>query len=110
MDDIYAWIDAHRDELVAELQTLLRQPSISAQKIGLDECAALLRGQMASPTAWPTRASCPCRGRRRWSMPPSRQRPPAPRRCSATATTTCSRPSRWSCGSTRPLAQRSAMA
>jgi len=43
MQDIYNWIDAHRDELVAELQTLLRQPSISAQKIGLDECAALLR-------------------------------------------------------------------
>ena len=43
MQDIYDWIDAHRDELVAELQTLLRQPSISAQKIGLDECAALLR-------------------------------------------------------------------
>ena len=48
MQDIYDWIDSHRDELVAELQTLLRQPSISAQKIGLDECAALLRSQSAS--------------------------------------------------------------
>ena len=46
MQDIYDWIDAHRDELVAELQTLLRQPSISAQKIGLAECADLLLGQM----------------------------------------------------------------
>ncbi len=46
MQDIYDWIDAHRDELVAELQTLLRQPSISAQKIGLEECADLLLGQM----------------------------------------------------------------
>ena len=45
MQDIFKWIDSHRDELVAELQTLLRQPSISAQKIGLDECAALLRSQ-----------------------------------------------------------------
>ncbi|MFZ4850026.1 MAG: M20/M25/M40 family metallo-hydrolase [Caldilinea sp.] len=43
MNDIFAWIDARRDELVAELQTLLRQPSISAQHIGLDECAHLLR-------------------------------------------------------------------
>ena len=46
MQDIYNWIDARQDELVAELQTLLRQPSISAQKIGLDECADLLMGQM----------------------------------------------------------------
>jgi acetylornithine deacetylase/succinyl-diaminopimelate desuccinylase-like protein len=43
MNDFFAWIDARRDELVAELQTLLRQPSISAQHIGLDECAHLLR-------------------------------------------------------------------
>jgi len=46
MQDIYNWIDARQDELVAELQTLLRQPSISAQKIGLEECADLLLGQM----------------------------------------------------------------
>lgn len=46
MQDVYEWIDAHRDELVAELQELLRQPSISAQKIGLDECAGLLQRQM----------------------------------------------------------------
>lgn len=46
MQDIYNWIDARRDELVDELQTLLRQPSISAQKIGLNECADLLLGQM----------------------------------------------------------------
>src|SRR5215204_6011099 len=46
MQDIYDWIDARRDELVAELQELLRQPSISAQNIGLEACAALLRGQM----------------------------------------------------------------
>jgi acetylornithine deacetylase/succinyl-diaminopimelate desuccinylase-like protein len=46
MQDIYHWIDTHRDELVAELQEFLRQPSISAQKIGLDECAALLQRQM----------------------------------------------------------------
>ena len=39
MHDIYEWIDARQDALVAELQELLRQPSISAQKIGLDECA-----------------------------------------------------------------------
>ncbi len=46
MQDIYNWIDSRRDEIVAELQELLRQPSISAQKIGLDECASLLQRQM----------------------------------------------------------------
>lgn len=46
MQEIYNWIDEHRDELVAELQELLRQPSISAQKIGQAECAALLQRQM----------------------------------------------------------------
>ena len=46
MQDIYSWIEEHRDEQVAELQELLRQPSISAQNIGLDECAELLKRQM----------------------------------------------------------------
>jgi acetylornithine deacetylase/succinyl-diaminopimelate desuccinylase-like protein len=46
MQDVYDWIDTHRDELVTELQELLRQPSISAQRIGLDECASLLQRQM----------------------------------------------------------------
>jgi len=46
MQDIYKWIEDHHDEQVAELQTLLRQPSISAQNIGLDECAELLKDQM----------------------------------------------------------------
>lgn len=46
MQDIYNWIDAHRDEIVAELQELLRHPSISAQSVGLEECAELLRQQM----------------------------------------------------------------
>lgn len=45
MDDIYAWIEDHRDECVAELQELLRQPSVSAQNVGLAECAELLRRQ-----------------------------------------------------------------
>jgi acetylornithine deacetylase/succinyl-diaminopimelate desuccinylase-like protein len=46
MEDIYRWIDDHRDELVAELQELLRQPSISAQGLGLEACAQLLKRQM----------------------------------------------------------------
>lgn len=39
MEKIYEWIDQHQDTFVKELQDFLRQPSISAQKIGLEECA-----------------------------------------------------------------------
>lgn len=46
MKDIYQWIDDHEKELVEELQVLLRQPSISAQNIGLKECARLLKSLM----------------------------------------------------------------
>ncbi len=46
MQDIYDYIDAHAGRAVADLQNLLRQPSVSAQNIGLDECAELLRRQI----------------------------------------------------------------
>ncbi len=42
MQDIYDYIDAHSDEYVRDLQTLVRQPSISAQNVGLRECADLV--------------------------------------------------------------------
>jgi acetylornithine deacetylase/succinyl-diaminopimelate desuccinylase-like protein len=44
--DIYAYIDAHADEFVEDLQTFVRQPSVSAQDIGLRDCAALIRDMM----------------------------------------------------------------
>ncbi len=46
MDDVFRDIDARRDEYVALLQKLCRQPSISAQKIGIREMAALLAATM----------------------------------------------------------------
>lgn len=46
MQDIYDWIDAHAGEAVADLQELVRQPSISAQKVGLEECCELVLAQM----------------------------------------------------------------
>jgi len=46
MQDIYDYIDAHADEAIADLQTLVQQPSISAQNIGLRECAAIVRDMM----------------------------------------------------------------
>ena len=42
MQDIYEYIDAHAEEYVGDLQTLVRQPSISAQGVGLRECAELV--------------------------------------------------------------------
>lgn len=46
MQDIYDYIDAHSDEYVQDLQTLVRQPSISAQNVGLRECAELVLQMM----------------------------------------------------------------
>ena len=46
MQEIYDWIDANADECVRDLQRLVRQPSISAQDVGLRECAELVRSMM----------------------------------------------------------------
>jgi acetylornithine deacetylase/succinyl-diaminopimelate desuccinylase-like protein len=40
MEDVYRWIDAHREEIVSEFFALLRQPGISALNQGLPEAAA----------------------------------------------------------------------
>lgn len=46
MNDIYAYIDANRDEAIRDLQTFVQQPSVSAQNIGLVECAQLVKEMM----------------------------------------------------------------
>lgn len=46
MQDVFEYIDAHADEYVRDLQTLVRQPSISAQGFGLRECALLVLDMM----------------------------------------------------------------
>ncbi len=46
MQDIYDYIDANAEEFIRDLQTLVRQPSISAQNIGLRECAELVLKMM----------------------------------------------------------------
>lgn len=48
MQPIYDWIDAHAAEAVADLQRFVRQPSISAQNVGLEDCAHLVREMMAA--------------------------------------------------------------
>ena len=48
MNQVIDFIRAHQDEAVEDLRTLLRQKSVSAQKIGLGPCARLLRDQMVA--------------------------------------------------------------
>lgn len=45
-DEIYAHIDAHRDEHLENLRRWVRQPSISAQNVGIQEMAELLRSDL----------------------------------------------------------------
>jgi acetylornithine deacetylase/succinyl-diaminopimelate desuccinylase-like protein len=46
IDRVHAYIDAHREDALAALVDLVRQPSISAQNIGVRECAQLLAGML----------------------------------------------------------------
>ena len=46
MQDVFDYIDAHAEEAVCDLQGLVRQPSVSAQGIGLRACATLVREMM----------------------------------------------------------------
>jgi acetylornithine deacetylase/succinyl-diaminopimelate desuccinylase-like protein len=46
LEAVFAWIDAHADACIADLQELVRQPSVSAQGIGLQACADLVEAQM----------------------------------------------------------------
>lgn len=43
---VFDYIDAHADEAVRDLQTFVQQPSVSAQNIGLEACAGLVRDLM----------------------------------------------------------------
>ena len=46
LDHIYDYIDQHFDEHLAATQRYLRQPSISTQNIGIQECAELTAGML----------------------------------------------------------------
>ena len=46
MNDLVRYIDSHADAFIHDLQRLCRQPSISAQGVGVEECAELLVAQM----------------------------------------------------------------
>ena len=46
MDRIYKYIDNHTDRMLNELFTLLKQPSVSSQGLGINTCAKLLSEMM----------------------------------------------------------------
>ncbi|HLB46816.1 MAG TPA: M20/M25/M40 family metallo-hydrolase [Anaerolineales bacterium] len=48
----HTYVDSHFDEHLARTQTFLRQPSISAQNIGVRQCADLLRGWLIERGAY----------------------------------------------------------
>lgn len=48
MKKIYGYVDANKEKFVSDLQTLIQQPSISAQNKGVRECAELLVSMMES--------------------------------------------------------------
>ncbi len=64
LQSVFDWIDAHRQEAIVDLQRLVQQPSVSAQKIGLDECAQLtvdlMHNDGLDATAYPTPDGPPC--------------------------------------------------
>src|SRR5215218_4817595 len=43
---ISAYVDEHAESMLEQLKVLVRQPSISAQDVGVKECAALLAEMM----------------------------------------------------------------
>ena len=45
MKDIYNYIDENIEEYISDLQELIRKPSVSAQNIGLKECAEYVKEQ-----------------------------------------------------------------
>ena len=42
MKDLYLHIDSHADESIEQLFELVRQPSISAQKLGFDKAPGVM--------------------------------------------------------------------
>ncbi|MFQ6075073.1 MAG: M20/M25/M40 family metallo-hydrolase [Candidatus Bathyarchaeia archaeon] len=45
-EEVFSYIDDHAEEFVEDLKRLCRQPSVSAQDMGVGECANLLRDMM----------------------------------------------------------------
>jgi acetylornithine deacetylase/succinyl-diaminopimelate desuccinylase-like protein len=63
LNDVFEHIDQHRDEYIALLQRLIRQPSVAAQGLGMSETAALVIQALGdagiSATTYDTRGGFP---------------------------------------------------
>ncbi|MBR4406227.1 MAG: M20/M25/M40 family metallo-hydrolase [Bacteroidaceae bacterium] len=46
MNKISEYVDTHADELISDLQRFLRQPSISTENIGMEECTDMLKEEL----------------------------------------------------------------
>lgn len=46
MKQISDYVDSHSEELISSLQSFLRQPSISTENIGMEECTDMLRREL----------------------------------------------------------------
>src|SRR5919108_818307 len=46
LNQAYEYISNSRDSFIRDFRTLLKQPSVSAQHMGLDDCAKIVRKQM----------------------------------------------------------------
>jgi acetylornithine deacetylase/succinyl-diaminopimelate desuccinylase-like protein len=55
LSDVFRYIDEHRDEYIASLQRMLRQPSIAAQALGMEEMATIVEEDLRSIGAEPRR-------------------------------------------------------
>lgn len=93
MDDVFAYVARHRQRFIDELCQLLRQPSISAQNVGVEECAELVRGFVAA--AGVDARLVPTAGH---PVVFGERRTPGATRTVLMYGTTCSRPSRWTRG------------
>jgi len=60
----FDWIDVHREEAIVDLQRLVQQPSVSAQDLGLEDCADLvveiMHADGLDARAYPIAGGPPC--------------------------------------------------
>ena len=46
MEQVFRYIEQNEQKFVSELQEFIKQPSITAQNIGMQECAELLKSML----------------------------------------------------------------
>src|SRR6266702_4698870 len=95
--EIFHQIDSSSNRFVEQLRVLCRQPSVSAQNLGLDETAELV-SKFLKETGFTVEQFSPSKG------------PPVVGRLSSTTITMCSLSSRLSCGRIRRSRRPSRMA